>query len=127
MLRHQVRQARAIDLAGRSLLVLRCPARERQRIFRSGADPDAPLVNQAPRFAALARRAFLQQEARILEDLLPEVLLLRRGEEKRQLLAKVRVERVLPQPLDEGAERQDVGRFPDREALRDLVRVEFAL
>jgi hypothetical protein len=82
-------------------------------------------VHQAPRFAGLARRAFLQQEIRILEHLFPQVLLLRRREQQRELFAQIAIKRVFPKALDERAEGQDVGRFPDLEVLGDLKIVEF--
>ena len=84
-------------------------------------------MQQPPGLARLARRAFLQQEIRVADDLLPQVLLLRRGQEQRKLFSEVAIEGVFPQALDEGAEGQDVGRFPDREAARDLVGVEILL
>jgi hypothetical protein len=63
------------------------------------------------------------KQIRAGEDLLPDRLLLRGGEKERQLLPGV--ERVLPQAHDERVERQDVGRFPCRQAPRRLVGVEF--
>ena len=53
------------------------------------------------------------------------MLLLTRREEERQRFAQVGVKRVLPQALDERAEGQDVGGFPDGETLGDLHFVEF--
>ena len=88
---------------------------------------NAPLVDQAPGVAALRGSLRHDEEAAVGEDALPEVLLLGGSQEQRQLFSQIRVQGVFPQPLDEGAERQDVGGFPDREALRDLVGVELAL
>jgi len=43
----------------------------------------------------------------------------------KELVAELGVKRVLPEPLDEGAEGQDVRRFPDGQPFRGLERVEF--
>jgi hypothetical protein len=45
-------------------------------------------------------------------------------EEERQRFAKLGIERVFPEALDEGVEGQDVGRFPNREVLLDLEKIE---
>jgi hypothetical protein len=86
-------------------------------------------VDEAPGVAALRGGLRHDEEPARREDALPEVLLLRWREEERQLRAAHfsyrGIERVLPQPLDEGAEGQDVGRFPGGEAARELVVVEF--
>ena len=124
MRRHEIGQARGVDLAGGPALVFPRPGDEGLRVLAAAAERNAPLVRQPPRLAALLRRAFLQQESRIPEHLLPQVLLLRRREEERQLLTQVAIERVLPQPLDERAEGQDVRRLPDRLALIDLKSIE---
>jgi hypothetical protein len=52
------------------------------------------------------------------------VLLLPRREEERQRCAEVGVKRVFPQPLNEGAERKDVGGFPNREIFLCLDNIE---
>ncbi len=77
-----------------------------------------------PRLAALRRGLGDGQEIALREDVLPDRLFLRRAEKQRQGVAIARVQRLLPQPLDEGAEGQDVGRFPHREALLRLEGVE---
>ena len=84
-------------------------------VFVAAAGRDAPLVHQAPGVAALRRRLRDDQELAFPEDFLPEVLLLCGCEEERQRFAKLGIERVFPEALDEGVEGQDVGRFPNRE------------
>jgi len=79
-------------------------------------------VREPPRFAALRGGLRDGKEIRTGEDLLPDRLLLRRGEKERQVA--LGIERVLPQPHDERVERQDVGRFPRAQAARRLVGVE---
>ena len=128
VLRHEVGQAGGVDLRTRAALVLLAPLVESNGVFVARAGADAPLVHQAPGLAALLRRAVLQEEIELLEDLLPEVLLLGGREEEREGVATHfsyrGVERVFPQALDEGAERQDVGRLPHGQILLCLKRIE---
>jgi hypothetical protein len=74
-----------------------------------------------PRPAAQERFAPLARAYRRL----PQFLFLRTGEQQRKLRRDVGVQRILVEPLDEGAERKDVRGFPDREAGCDLPLVEF--
>jgi hypothetical protein len=124
VLRHQIGQARGVDVVPRPAFVFLRPAAESQSVFIPGRHADAPLVHQAPGLAALRGRVLGQQEIRCADEVLPDELLLRRREEERQSLAEVRVQRVFPQPLDESAEGQDVGRFPYREILFCLESIE---
>ncbi len=57
---------------------------------------------------------------------LPQFLFLRAGEQQRKPRGDIGVQRILVEPLDEGAERKNVRGFPDREAGCDLPLVEFA-
>jgi hypothetical protein len=121
---HQVGQTRGVDFLFGLALILLAPPLKSETIFAGAAGADAPLVHEAPRFAALRGRARDDEEPAFLEDLLPQVLLLRLGEEQRQGLAQVGIERVLPQALDEGAEREDVRRLPDGQVFPGLKVIE---
>ena len=79
---------------------------------------------KAPCLAALRRGLRNRQQIALRKDVLPHRLLLRGIEKERQIFPIARIERLFPQPLDEGAEGQDVGRFPHREAVLRLERVE---
>ncbi len=125
----EVGQAGGIDVAKGFFLVLPCPFGKCGVIFIPSRCADPPLVEEPPGVAAMQCRRFGKQQVLPFtgrsDHFLPQQLLLRRREEKRELVAELGVERVFPQPLDEGAEGQDVGRFPDRQPLPDLKGVEF--
>src|SRR6267378_978474 len=93
-------------------------------VFISPSRFNSPLMQEPPGFAALGGRLRQDQKIAAFKDLFPQLLLLRRREEKRELVAELGVKRVFPEPLDKGAEGQDVRRFPDGQPLPDLKGVE---
>jgi hypothetical protein len=96
VLRHQVGQARGVHFARRALRVRGSPLGKSLKVLVAAAGADAPLVHKAPRLAALRGGLGHDEEVALRQDLFPNMLLLPRRQEQRQLLAEVRVERVLP-------------------------------
>src|SRR5882762_11455295 len=94
-------------------------------VFISPSRFNSPLMQEPPGFAALSGRLRQDQKIAAFKNLFPQQLLLCRRKEKRELVAELGVKRVFPEPLDEGAEGQDVRRFPDGQPFRGLERVEF--
>ena len=125
----EVGQAGGVDVAKGFFLVLPCPFGKCGVIFIPSRCADPPLVEEPPGVAAMGRCRFSKQQvfpfAGSRNHFLPQQQLLLRRKEKRELVAELGVERVFPQPLDEGAEGQDVRRFPDGKPLPDLKGVEF--
>ena len=120
----RIRQPRGIEVVLGFLLIVSEPPRESLGVLVPGAGADAPQVGEVPGVAALGGRAFDGKEAAPADDLLPELLLLRRREKHRQLGREVRIEAVLVEPLHESTERQDIRRFPDRKCFPDLESIE---
>ena len=94
-------------------------------IFISPCCSNPPLVQEPPGVSALSGRLRKDQKIIAFKDLFPQQQLLLGGKQKRELVAELGVKRVFPQPLDEGAEGQDVRRFPDGKPFPDLKGVEF--
>src|SRR5207302_7998962 len=111
-------------------LILLHPFGKCSMVLVSSSLSNPPLVEEPPGVAAVDCRRFSKQQIFPLagrsNHFLPQQPLLRRREKQRQLVAELGVKRVLPEPLDEGAEGQDVRRFPDGQPFRGLERVEFA-
>ena len=82
--RHEVGQPRGVDLARRLLLIGLRPGREGEGVVIALPGADAPLVDQAPGLAALRGRLRHDEEPALLEEALPQVLLLRRREQQRE-------------------------------------------
>src|SRR6185369_4235708 len=77
---NQIGEASRVSLAARARLVFPRPLAERLRVVAARTRRDAPCVREPPRFAALRGGLRDGKEIRTGEDLLPDRLLLRRGE-----------------------------------------------
>ncbi len=128
--RDHVGQARGV---GR--IALRVGAAQRANAAASslpGKAPSAPAMRQpcarrqARRHSAAACAGASSAAPSSRSDRLPQLDLLRFGQQQRQRRRELGIQRVLVQPLDQGGQRQDVGALPDGQALVRLPRVELA-
>jgi hypothetical protein len=114
---------------------VRAPRRERLAVLVAGPDIerrlDAPFVRERPGFGRErgggAFREDLSGPIRACDRLFPQQPLLLRRQERGQVAASGRVQRLLVAALDEGVERQDIGRLPRGKAGGEPGAIEFGL